>query len=94
MVQTARQLIDEGVEKKTALARAASIRLRPIIMTTSTTVLALLPLAVGIGEAAQLRAPLALTIIGGITASTLASLFVIPCLYLLLDFFRYKRSRP
>jgi hydrophobic/amphiphilic exporter-1 (mainly G- bacteria), HAE1 family len=93
MVQTARQLIDEGMERKTALAKAASIRLRPIIMTTATTILALLPLAFGIGEAAQLRAPLAITIIGGLTASTLASLFVIPCLYLILDKLRFKRAK-
>lgn len=94
MVQTARRMIDDGVERKAALAKAASIRLRPIIMTTATTVLALLPLAVGVGEAAQLRAPLALTIIGGITASTLASLFVIPSLYLILDYFRFNRAKP
>jgi multidrug efflux pump subunit AcrB len=85
IVQAARQLMAEGMERKKALARAAAIRLRPIIMTTATTVLALLPLAIGIGEAAELRAPLALTIIGGLITSTLSSLFVIPCLYLLLD---------
>jgi HAE1 family hydrophobic/amphiphilic exporter-1 len=93
MVQTATQLIQDGVERKVALAKAASIRLRPIIMTSATTVLALLPLALGIGEAAQLRAPMAITIIGGITASTLTSLFVIPCLYLILDKLRFKRAR-
>ncbi len=94
LVQAARQLIDEGIEIKTALAKAAAIRLRPIIMTSTTTVLALLPLAVGIGEAAQLRAPLALTIIGGVISSTLTSLLVIPCLYLLLDHLRFKRAKP
>ena len=85
IVQAARQLMAEGMERKKALARAAAIRLRPIIMTTATTVLALLPLAIGIGEAAELRAPLALTIIGGLITSTISSLFVIPCLYILLD---------
>jgi HAE1 family hydrophobic/amphiphilic exporter-1 len=94
LVQTARQLMADGLERKMALARAAAIRLRPILMTTATTVLALLPLAIGVGEAAQLRAPLALTIIGGITASTLSSLFVIPCLYLVLDYLRFKRVKP
>ncbi|NLA74267.1 MAG: efflux RND transporter permease subunit, partial [Deltaproteobacteria bacterium] len=93
MVQTATQLMNSGVERKAALAKAASIRLRPIIMTSATTVLALFPLALGIGEAAQLRAPMALTIIGGLTGSTLASLFVIPCLYLILDKLRFKRAR-
>jgi HAE1 family hydrophobic/amphiphilic exporter-1 len=94
LVQAARQLMAEGMERKKALARAAAIRLRPIIMTSATTVLALLPLAIGIGEAAQLRAPLALTIIGGLITSTLFSLFVIPCLYLLLDRLRINRKEP
>ncbi|MFC1839699.1 efflux RND transporter permease subunit [Thermodesulfobacteriota bacterium] len=92
MVQTARQLMADGLEGKKALARAAAIRLRPILMTTFTTVLALLPLAIGVGEAAQLRAPLALTIIGGVCASTLFSLITIPCLYHMLDFFRRNRG--
>lgn len=92
LIQTARNLMNEGLERKAALARAASIRLRPIIMTTATTVFALLPLAIGIGEASQLRAPLALTIIGGIIASTIFCLFVIPCLYIVLDFLRFKRG--
>ncbi len=85
LIQTARQLMKEGLERNAALARAAAIRLRPILMTTATTVLALLPLAIGAGEAAELRSPLALTLIGGIIASTTASLSVIPCLYLVLD---------
>ena len=59
------------------------------MMTSTTTVLALLPLAIGTGEAARLRGPLAWTVIGGIVASTIGSLTVIPCLYLLLD-----RLRP
>jgi len=85
LVQTARDLIKQGAERTQALARAAALRLRPILMTTATTVLALLPLAIGGGEAAELRSPLALTIIGGIIASTVGSLLVTPCLYLLLD---------
>jgi HAE1 family hydrophobic/amphiphilic exporter-1 len=62
-------------------------------MTTATTVLALLPLAIGTTEAARLRSPLALTIIGGITTSTIASLLVIPCVYLLLDRARPRKRR-
>jgi HAE1 family hydrophobic/amphiphilic exporter-1 len=85
LVATARRLIAEGMEIRPALARAAGIRLRPIVMTTMTTVLALLPLALGTGEAASLRSPMALTIIGGILASTAASLFVLPAVYLLLE---------
>jgi HAE1 family hydrophobic/amphiphilic exporter-1 len=55
-------------------------------MTTLTTVLALLPLAACAGESARLRSPMAFTIIGGIVTSTLGSLLVLPCLYLILDF--------
>ena len=85
LIVTARQLMAEGSERAAALATAAGIRLRPIVMTTLTTALALLPLVFGTGEGAQLRAPMAMTIIGGIVASTLGSLLVLPCLYLLLD---------
>ena len=85
LLVTARQFIDAGENKIDALAKAAGIRLRPIIMTTLTTVLVMLPLVFGTGEGAALRAPMAITIIGGIIASTIGSLTVLPCLYLLLD---------
>ena len=54
-------------------------------MTTATSVLALAPLALGVGEAAELRSPLALTVIGGLIASMFCSLLVIPCFYVVLD---------
>ncbi len=92
LVDTAARLMKEGMDRKAALARAAGLRFRPILMTTATTVLALLPLALGMDEAARLRSPMALTVIGGILASTLASLTVIPCLYLLLDRLRPSRK--
>jgi len=93
LVDAARRLIAGGMPRGDALARAASIRLRPILMTTATTVLALAPLALGTGEAARLRSPMALTIIGGMLASTLGCLLVIPCLYLLLDRLRPVRNK-
>lgn len=85
LAQSARGLIQRGRPKREALARAVSLRLRPIIMTTATTVLALLPLALGSGEAAELRQPLAWTVVGGVIASTLGCLFVIPCIYYVLE---------
>ncbi len=85
LITTARQLMASGVERIEALYRAAGIRLRPITMTTLTTALALTPLLFGGGEGAVLRQPMALTIIGGIITSTIGSLLVLPCLYLLLD---------
>jgi HAE1 family hydrophobic/amphiphilic exporter-1 len=92
LVSTAVQLMRKGHPRREALARAAGIRLRPILMTTATTVLALMPLAVGAGEAARLRSPLAITVIGGIVTSTLGSLLLIPSLYLLLDRLRLRRG--
>ncbi len=84
LIAAARRLMAAGVERRKALARAAAIRLRPILMTTLTTVLVLAPLAAGAGEAAELRSPMAYTIIGGIVTSTVGSLLVLPCLYLIL----------
>ncbi|MDE2691015.1 MAG: efflux RND transporter permease subunit [Acidobacteriota bacterium] len=84
LIAAARRLMVAGLERRAALARAAAIRLRPILMTTLTTVLVLVPLAAGAGEAAELRSPMAYTIIGGIVTSTLGSLLVLPCLYLIL----------
>ena len=85
LLATARQLMATGVERVDALVQAAGTRLRPIVMTTLTTVLALLPLVFGTGEGVELRGPMAVTIITGILASTVGSLLVLPCLYLVLD---------
>lgn len=92
LVQTAKRLIDDGIDIREALAQAVSLRLRPIIMTTATTVLSLLPLALSAGEAAQLRSPLAWTVVGGILISTIGCLTVIPCIYLLLDSLKINKS--
>ncbi|WP_198343109.1 efflux RND transporter permease subunit [Oleiphilus messinensis] len=67
-----------------AVLEAGRRRLRPILMTTLTTILALLPLALGIGEGADAQAPLARAVIGGLLASTLITLFLIPVVYVLL----------
>jgi HAE1 family hydrophobic/amphiphilic exporter-1 len=71
----------EGQPLDSAIVDAARERLRPILMTTATTVLALLPMAFGLGAGAELRRPMAVTVIGGLTISTLLTLIVIPCLY-------------
>jgi HAE1 family hydrophobic/amphiphilic exporter-1 len=83
----------QGLGVHEALVEAAETRFRPILMTSLTTVLALVPLAFGFGAGASLRAPLAVAVIGGLTASTLVSLFVIPCLYSLIDRLRPARVR-
>ena len=75
----------EGEGLDGAIVGAGTERLRPILMTTATTVLALLPLAFGLGAGDELRRPLAITVIGGLTAATLLTLVVIPCLYRVLS---------
>ena len=78
------QLRRAGRSPREAVLEAGEIRLRPILMTTATTVLALLPLALGKGEGAELMAPLAVTVIGGLAVSTLLTLVLIPVLYTLV----------
>jgi len=75
------QLRREGEKKLIAVQRAARVRLRPILMTTMTTVLGLLPMAIGLGEGAEIRSPMALTVIGGLLGATVLTLLVIPSLY-------------
>ena len=79
-----------GKAKIDAVREACLVRLRPILMTTSTTVLGLLPMALGLGEGAELRTPMALTVVGGLLTSTLLTLIVIPALYLLLDLHKHE----
>jgi len=85
LVDYANQLRRQGMAKIDALARAGRVRLRPILMTTATTVFGLLPMALGIGEGAELRTPMALTVIGGMITSTLLTLLVVPAVYAILD---------
>jgi HAE1 family hydrophobic/amphiphilic exporter-1 len=92
LLATARQSMAQGIDRVEALVSAAGIRLRPILMTTLTTVLVLMPLIFGTGEGASLRAPMAITIISGIIASTAGSLLILPCVYLLLDRIRFRNT--
>ena len=92
LLATARQSMAQGIDRVEALVSAAGIRLRPILMTTLTTVLVLMPLIFGTGEGASLRAPMAITIISGIIASTVGSLLILPCVYLLLDRIRFRNT--
>ncbi|MCC3441988.1 MAG: efflux RND transporter permease subunit [Microcoleus sp. PH2017_03_ELD_O_A] len=89
MVELANQIReDEKVDRATAIVRAAPQRLRPILMTTITTVLGLFPLALGIGEGSEFLQPLGVVVFSGLSLATLLTLFIIPCFYILLhDFF-------
>jgi len=79
------QLRQRGMAKLDAIKEAGKVRLRPIMMTTLTTALGLLPLAMGLGEGAEVRAPMAVTVIGGLLVSTVLTLVVIPVVYSLFD---------
>ncbi|WP_287128334.1 efflux RND transporter permease subunit [Candidatus Cyanaurora vandensis] len=80
-----------GLSSTEAILRAGPVRLRPILMTTAATVLGMLPIALGLGAGAELRAPMAIIIIGGLLTSTLLSLLVIPVAVSLLDEWRYAK---
>lgn len=84
LVDQAGRLRQEGMALRPAVTEAGRRRLRPILMTTATTILGLLPLALGIGEGADAQAPLARAVIGGLTASTLITLVLIPVVYTLV----------
>jgi HAE1 family hydrophobic/amphiphilic exporter-1 len=81
LVDQAGRLRNSGLDTNAALAEAGRRRLRPVLMTTLTTILALLPLALGIGEGSDAQAPLARVVVGGLAVSTLITLLLIPALY-------------
>lgn len=85
LIDRVNQLREEGVPKLKAIVDGSHERLRPIVMTTLTTLFGFLPLAIGGGEGAEVRAPMAITVIGGLLVSTLLTLLVIPVVYNLLD---------
>lgn len=81
LVDRINQLREKGQQGMEAIIEAGSTRLRPILMTTMTTVLGMLPMALGLGEGAEVRAPMAVTVIGGLLFSTFLTLLVIPVIY-------------
>ena len=85
LIDKVNQLREAGVSKREALVEGARSRLRPIIMTTLCTLFGFLPLAIAMGEGAEVRSPMAITVIGGLLVSTLLTLLVIPVVYDLLD---------
>ncbi len=91
LVDRVNQLRRQGVEKDTAILDAAKTRLRPIVMTTLTTVLGLLPMAFGFGEGAEIRTPMAITVIYGLLFASLLTLILLPVLYSLFD---VKKKAP
>jgi hydrophobic/amphiphilic exporter-1 (mainly G- bacteria), HAE1 family len=85
LVDYAKVLQQEGMERKEALVEAGRMRLRPIIMTTLAMIFGMLPLALALGPGAEMRAPMARAVIGGLITSTLLTLVVVPVVYTVLD---------
>ena len=84
---------DHGFSLVDSLVTGGRRRLRPILMTTLTTVLGLTPMALGIGEGAELQAPMARVLIGGLISSTLITLFLVPTLFLTMEKVRFGRRQ-
>ena len=92
LVDRINQLRQAGMGVREAVLQGGQDRLRPIMMTSATTILALLPMALGFGEGAKLRAPMAIAVIAGLVTSTLMTLLVIPTMYELIDRIRGKSA--
>ena len=92
LVDYANQLRATGLSSVEAILRAGPVRLRPILMTTLATILGMMPVAIGLGVGSELRAPMAIAIIGGLITSTLLSLIVVPVVYVLLDRWRRRSA--
>ncbi|MGB3208539.1 MAG: efflux RND transporter permease subunit, partial [Crinalium sp.] len=89
LVELANQLREkENLDHFTAILKAAPLRLRPVMMTTITTVLGMFPLALGIGEGSEFLQPLGVVVFSGLSLATVLTLFIIPCLYVMLHNFR------
>lgn len=85
MIDYIKVLQARGVERREAVIRGASRRLRPILMTAATTILSMVPLALELGAGSETWSPMARTVIGGLTMSTVLMLLVVPCLYYLIN---------
>jgi hydrophobic/amphiphilic exporter-1 (mainly G- bacteria), HAE1 family len=82
--------LDRGLDRREALIQAGRIRLRPILMTTLALIAGMIPVALGLGEGADFRAPLGRAVIGGVITSTVLTLVVIPTVYEILDEWRER----
>ena len=91
LVDRINQLKQSGMELTDAIVESGQQRIRPILMTTLTTILALLPMTFGFGEGASLRSPMAIAVIGGLVTSTVMNLMVIPCVYYVFE--KMKREK-
>ncbi|MFH1007495.1 MAG: efflux RND transporter permease subunit [Candidatus Latescibacterota bacterium] len=93
LIDRVNQLRKQGVEQDEALIEAGATRLRPILITSGTTILGMIPMALSTSEGAEMRSPIALTVIGGLLTATLLTLVIIPVVYSIVDRISYKTSK-
>jgi HAE1 family hydrophobic/amphiphilic exporter-1 len=94
LIDAVNQARERGLPKHDAIVEAGRLRLRPILITKLTTILGLMPMALGLGEGAEVRAPMAITVIGGVLLTTFLTLLVIPVVYSVLDRKQYVKHLP
>jgi len=92
LVDYTNQLRQQGMKRQEAIIKSCKTRLRPILMTTFSTILGMLPLAIGLGAGAELRQPMAVAIIGGLITSTLLSLIFVPVFYTIMEDFWFQKK--
>jgi HAE1 family hydrophobic/amphiphilic exporter-1 len=93
MIDYINQLKKRGVEKREAILQGCATRLRPVLITALTTIVGMLPMAISTSEGSEMRAPMAITVVGGLTATTFLTLFVIPIIYSLFDKVKFSRAK-
>ncbi len=93
MVDYINQLKRRGIEKKEAILQASSVRLRPVLITALTTIMGMLPMALSTSQGSEMRAPMAITVVGGLVATTFLTLFVVPIIYSYFDRVKFKEKK-
>jgi HAE1 family hydrophobic/amphiphilic exporter-1 len=93
MVDYINQLKRRGIEKKEAILQACSVRLRPVLITALTTIMGMLPMALSVSQGSEMRAPMAITVVGGLVATTFLTLFVVPIIYSYFDRVKFSEKK-
>jgi len=94
MIDYINQLRQRGVDTKEAIVQGSVTRLRAVLLTALTTMIGMLPMALSTSEGAEFRSPMAITVLGGMTVTTVLTLFVIPAIYSLFEKVSYKKPKP
>ncbi len=93
MIDYINQLVKEGVDKKEAILRGCSTRLRAVLLTALTAVLGMLPMSMTTSSGAEMRAPMAVTVLAGLTATTFLTLFIIPIIYSMFEKVSFRKPK-